>query len=105
MELVNNKGEQITALNNYGRDYADTYINGGCDSVITDMGESATLNDFIAYLRESSDIKKECIDYLEHNFFEDRNNAIEAEDGMEEKLLEAGYKKYSQYYFAISNNS
>ena len=80
-----------------------TFVNGGCDDVVIDVGDSSAFNDFINSLREYSDLTKNSIDYLEENLFEDSNWALEIEEGAADTLLENGYKQEGQYYFVLKD--
>lgn len=104
MELKNKEGLRVVTLNDYGYEWGMTFVNGGCDEAIIDTGDSSTLEDFFKYLEEMSDLTKESVLWLQNNFFEDRNWAMEIEDGAEEALLENGYEKQSNYYFVLKND-
>lgn len=100
MKLATKDGKMVLTLNGYGAEWAMTFVNGGCDEAMIDTGDSSAFDDFQAYLA-TSDLSPESVAWLVENFFEDRNWAIEVEDGAEEALLENGYIKNSQYYFTL----
>lgn len=99
MEIFTKDGKRVLTLNGYGSDWGMTFVNGGCDEAMIDMGDNSAQEDFFLFLREESDLKEDSINMLEENFFSDKNWAIEVEDGAKEALLENDYVQESQYYF------
>jgi len=99
MELITKDGKRVLTLNQYGFEWGMTYVNGGCDEAMIDTGDSSAFNDFFSYLRNESDLSEASIDDLEKSFFEDRNWAVEVEDGAKEALEENGYIETNEYFY------
>jgi hypothetical protein len=72
-----------------GKKYADSYVNGGCDEVNIDMGESYIRDDFRETL--GSNIEDDVI----------LDNFEDIEDGARIRLLNNGYEEVSNCYFII----
>ena len=99
MKLFTKNGKRVLTLNEYGYRWGKTYVNGGCDEANIDTGDSAAFEDFFTYLQEESDLDENSIKELKTNFWEDRNWALEVEDGAGEALLENGYEEADKNYF------
>ena len=99
MKLFTKDGKRVLTLNEYGYDWGKTYVDGGCDEANIDTGDSAVFEDFFTYLQEESDLDENSIKELKENFWEDRNWALEVEDGAREALLENGYEEADKNYF------
>lgn len=101
MKLVTKEGLNVTTLESYGEIWGKTFK--GCDTAMINTGDSSTFSDFIATLREYSDLSEASIAWLEENFFEDTNFAMEVEDGATDYLERHGYTKQGEYYFVATD--
>jgi len=103
MEIYTKSGERVLNLGSYGYEWGMTFVKGGADEVLIDTGDASAFSDFIATLKEYSDLSAKSITELEDNFFDDKNWAIEVEDGARECLADNGYVAQNDYYFVAKN--